>query len=102
MAALCADAAALSNPARSAGLLCDVAGVTTPDLRTVEALARITLTVRRAGGTVLLRGASVELLDLLAFCGLAVRLSLEAEGDAEEREEASGVQEEGDAADPVA
>ena len=60
------------------------------------------LTTRRFGGDLRLRGASVELLELLALCGLPIELALEAEGQPEQREEAGGVEEEGDPADPVA
>ena len=80
---------------------CDVSRVS-PNLGTVETLARLRVTVQRGGGRVELSGASVELLDLLAFCGLPFRLALEAERLAEEREEARGVQEERDPADPIA
>ena len=51
-------------------LECDVGAVGTPDLATVDALARVELTVRRLGSGIRLRGASVDLLELLAFCGV--------------------------------
>ena len=100
--ALCASAAELvaANPA--APLLCDVAACTVPDLGIVEALARLELTVRRGGGRMALRGASAELLDLLAWCGLPPPSLVESEGQAEEREEPGRVEEEGDPRDPVA
>jgi hypothetical protein len=75
--------------------------VGTPDLATVEALARVELTARRLGSGICLRGASVELLELLALCGLPVELVGEVEGKAEQREEAGGVEEERDAGDPA-
>ena len=81
---------------------CDVTEVGLPDLATVEALARIELTVKRLGSDIRLRGASVELLELLALCGLPIGSVLEAEGQSEQREEARGVEEEGDSANPVA
>ena len=68
----------------------------------MEALARVELTARRLGGDIRLRGASVELLELLALCGLPIELVLEAEGQAEQREEARRIEEEGDPTDPVA
>jgi hypothetical protein len=102
LAALCARAAALCVDHGTEPLECDVGGVTAPDLGTVNALARVELTVRRRGGSVRLIGASVELLDLLAFCGLPFRLALEADRLAEEREEARRVEEERDPRDPVA
>ena len=58
--------------ASSAGgvALCDVRGVE-PDAVTVDALARLQLAARRRGCRVYVRGASRELLDLVAFMGLA-------------------------------
>ena len=53
-----------------------------PDAGTVDALARLQLATRR----VLLRNASHELLDLIAFMGLKDVLRLEPGGEAEERE----------------
>jgi ABC-type transporter Mla MlaB component len=49
--------------------LCDVRGVVA-DAATVDALARLQLAARRAGCQVRLRGASDELVRLLAFLGL--------------------------------
>jgi hypothetical protein len=100
--ALCDRAERLLDEGPSTGLECDVAAVDDPDLSTIEALARVELTVRRRGEEIRLRGASVELLELLAFCGLPIGLVPEAEGQAEEREEARGVEEEGDSTDPIA
>jgi hypothetical protein len=51
-------------------LLCEVAGVE-PDAVTVDALARLQLAAGRLGCQVRLRHASAELLDLVAFMGLA-------------------------------
>jgi len=50
--------------------LCDVTGVE-PDAVAVDALARLQLAARRYGCQVHLRGASAELLELVAFMGLA-------------------------------
>jgi ABC-type transporter Mla MlaB component len=50
--------------------LCDVSGVD-PDAVTVDALARLQLAAGRHGCQVRLRHASSELLELLAFMGLA-------------------------------
>ena len=49
--------------------LCDVAGVE-PDAVTVDALARLQLVARRQRCRVILRNASEELVDLVAFMGL--------------------------------
>ncbi len=83
-------------------LLCDAGGITRPDVRMVEALARMHLLVRRSGGSMRLIGASPELLDLLAFCGFPPGLALEAQRQPEHGIEAPRVEEEGDPGDPVA
>ena len=100
--ALCGRAHELMEGEPGEVLECDVAAMGDPDLTSVEALARVELTARRLGSDIRLRGASVELLELLAFCGLPFELVLETEGQSEEREEARGVEEERDPADPVA
>ncbi|MDX6553188.1 MAG: hypothetical protein QOH74_1676 [Gaiellales bacterium] len=51
-------------------VFCDVNGVQ-PDAVCVEALARLQLVARRIGCQVRLRGASGELLELVAFMGLS-------------------------------
>jgi ABC-type transporter Mla MlaB component len=56
------------NPTRVA--FCDVRGVE-PDAATVDALARLQLGARRHACQVRLRGASDELLALVAFMGLS-------------------------------
>jgi hypothetical protein len=99
---LCDRARDLMQGRLDEALECDVAGVGEPDLRTIEALARVGLIARRLGTGVRLRGASVELLDLLAFCGLPVELVVESEREPEEREEARRVEEERDPGDPIA
>lgn len=86
-------------------VLCDVGVVNEPDIATVDALARLALTVRRLGGHVELRRASQDLRDLLSLAGLDEVLpcvpesGLEAERQPEEREELLRVEEEGDAGD---
>ncbi len=85
---------------------CNVGDVLLPDAVTVEALARLQLTARRRGSKVRLRDASPELCDLLEFMGLSDVLlsprSVGSGGQAEQREQAGGVEEEADPADPVA
>ncbi len=88
-------------------LICDVGGVVNPDAGTVEALARMQLTARQLGRRVVLRRASVGLKELVTLAGLTDvlpcdQLPIEAMGHAEQREQPSGVEEEGDPADPVA
>jgi ABC-type transporter Mla MlaB component len=99
--ALCDRASDLMHGRLDERLECDVTAVAAPDMDSVEVLARLALTARRLGTDIRLRGASVELLELLALCGLPIELILEAEGEIEQREEASGVEEEGDAGNPV-
>ena len=89
-------------------MVCDVGVIVEPDLATVDALARLALDARRAGCRVRLRHACRELRNLLVLAGLAEILPcvpesvVEASGQPEEREEVRRVQEERDAADPIA
>jgi ABC-type transporter Mla MlaB component len=89
-------------------VVCDVAALADPDAVTVDALARLQLAAGRYGHRIRLLRACAELRDLLDLTGLAdvvpcvEGLSLEPIGQAEEREPARGVEEEGDAGDPVA
>jgi len=85
---------------RPSTFVCDV-GFLAPDARTVDALARFQLTARRHGLELRLRHASGELRELLAFMGLADVLRVEPGGQAEQREQSAGVEEEGKLADPA-
>jgi len=80
---------------RGTVVVCDVSPLTEPDLAAVEALARLRLTAGRRGIRVGLRGASARLRELLALTGLEGLLPLWVEpgGEAEEGEEAVGVEE---------
>ncbi|MEO3974050.1 STAS domain-containing protein [Streptomyces sp. CAU 1734] len=51
-------------------VVCDLAALTRADLASVEAVARLRLTARRAGRGVTLRNARPELLSLLELVGL--------------------------------
>ena len=90
-------------------IVCDVRG-RDADLVTVEALARLRLAARRLGCGLRLRGASRELAEIVAFCGLCDVLAVEEDdllagrdgGEAEEREHPRGVEERVDARDPPA
>jgi hypothetical protein len=64
------------------------------DVATIDALARAQLAARRLGRQVRLRGASRELLELLALCGLEALLPVEMGRQAEQREQRLGVEEE--------
>jgi hypothetical protein len=83
------------------------AGSLPPDARAVDALARLQLDARRRGERACVRGASSELQELLAFCGLSFvlgvepspaahepRLGLQPGREPEEREDRRGVEEE--------
>ena len=79
----------------------DATGLEHVDLETVDALTRVALFARRCGREVRLAGAGPELAGLLELTGLAGILGPEALGEPEHREEARGVEEEGDAANEV-
>jgi len=67
---LCDRVCALFVSQRPTIAVCDVGGVE-PDAVCVDALARLQLAARRHACTVRLRRASPELLELVAFMGLA-------------------------------
>jgi hypothetical protein len=73
-----------------------------PDVVTVDTLARLQLAARRLGRRVQLRNVSDDLQTLIAFVGLAEALGLEPGGQAEEREERLGAEEERELGDPAA
>jgi ABC-type transporter Mla MlaB component len=89
-------------------VLCDVGAVTAVDAVIVDALARLQLNARRDGRSIELLHASAALRDLLDFIGLSKAVpcvggsGLEPRRQAEEREPASGVEEEGDSGDSIA
>jgi ABC-type transporter Mla MlaB component len=86
-------------------VLCDVAALVAPDAVTVDALARLQLTARRAGCRVRLRHPCSELQDLLGLMGLSdvlgSALPVKPGGEIEQREPPLRVQEERDAGDPI-
>jgi ABC-type transporter Mla MlaB component len=69
LAGLCDRVCALLRETGAAVAFCDVDGVE-PDAVTVDAVARLQVAARRHGCRVWLRGASPELVGLLAFLGL--------------------------------
>jgi anti-anti-sigma regulatory factor len=79
-----------------------VAWLVDPDVRTVDALARLRLAAGRAGRGFVLRGASDELADLVELMGLGEVLRVEPGGKPEEGEQVLGVEEERDPGEPVA
>jgi hypothetical protein len=78
---------------RPSRVLCDVRALA-PDALTIDVLARLQLAARRAGQEVALRGASLELLELLELFGVTGVLRVEVGGQPEEREERVRVEEE--------
>jgi hypothetical protein len=72
------------------------------NLGTVESLARLQLAARRSGLVLRLTRVPAELEELITFVGLAEALGLEPRGQAEEREQRLGVEEEGEVDDPAA
>jgi ABC-type transporter Mla MlaB component len=97
--ALCETLAAMLQGSGAAAVSCDVGAVTAADAVTVEALARLKLTAQRLGCELTVGRASERLRALIAFAGLAGvlpatrRVSFEVRRQAEEREEAIGVEE---------
>ena len=67
---LCERVCTLLEASRAEIAFCEVKGVA-PDGVTADALARLQLAAGRRGCQVRLRGASRELLELLAFMGLS-------------------------------
>ncbi|MET8683899.1 STAS domain-containing protein [Streptomyces sp. NPDC004732] len=84
-------------------VICDVTAVTTSDLATVDAIARMHLAARKAGGRIRLRNPTPALLALLGLVGLVELLGLvvEMEGHAEQREPPGRVQEAVETGDPA-
>jgi ABC-type transporter Mla MlaB component len=108
IAVLCERVGGLLERCDAGLVVCDVGSVLDPDAATVDALARLQLTARRRGRRIRLRHACGELQGLLALMGLGDVLPLdtasrlEPQGQAEQREQARGVQEEADPGDPAA
>jgi ABC-type transporter Mla MlaB component len=107
IAALCERVRVLLEGSPADQVVCDVSALVDPDAVSVEALARLQLTARRLGRRIRLRHACGELKELLSLMGLREVLGLvpesglEPKGQAEEREQRLGIQEEGDPADPA-
>jgi ABC-type transporter Mla MlaB component len=108
VAALTGRALTLARECLADPVVCDVRGVVEPDAAALDALARLQLAVNRLGRRLVLRGACAELRELLELVGLAPVLpceggsALEPRRQAEQREQALGVEEEADARDPPA
>lgn len=108
MPLLCAAVSRALVVSHAERLVCDVATVRHPDAATVDMLARLQLTARRAGSSACIRAASPELLWLVRLMGLeevlggAETSGVDAVWQPEEGEELLGIQEERDPTDPVA
>jgi hypothetical protein len=81
-------------------LVVECEGVEHPTMETLGEICRLKLDARRAGCELELKDAGPNLVELLNLAGLAALLLGEGERQAEEREEAGGVQEEGELDDP--
>jgi ABC-type transporter Mla MlaB component len=107
IAGLCERVRVLLEGCDADRVVCDVSALVDPDAVTVDALARLQLTARRLGRQVRLRHACGDLQDLLSLMGLGDVVSLcpesglEPRGQAEQREQALGVEEEADPTDPT-
>jgi anti-anti-sigma regulatory factor len=95
------------RPNRAIVVVCDAAELRRVDLDAIDTLARLALAARRLGCRVRVENAPPDLRDLVVLVGLAdvlpcsPRSGLEAGGQAEQRKESGGVEEEGDPADPA-
>ncbi|MGC1211181.1 MAG: STAS domain-containing protein [Micromonospora sp.] len=96
--ALCGHLAEVLRGRDGGVVVCDVTGVH-PDVVALDALARLSLTARRHGWRLVVRGAGAELLELADLLGLTDSL-LEPVGQPEQREQAGGVEEVVDPRDP--
>jgi len=72
-----------------------------PNAITLDALARLHLSLRRLGLELCLRNPSSELQELITFVGLGDVLRVEAVGKAKQREQRLGVEEERELHDPA-
>ncbi|MET7285993.1 STAS domain-containing protein [Streptomyces sp. NPDC005573] len=94
---LCDEVRALLESGGAGTVVCDVGGLGPPGLGTVELLARLELTARRAGGRIRLRGHGPGLRALLDLAGLRFQM----EGQPEQREQTRGVEEEVEPGQPA-
>ena len=83
-------------------IVCDTGAIPAPDVGTIDVLARLQLGAIRQGFELRLRGASAELLELIALAGLSDVLPVELQGQAEDREQRLRVEEEAELDDPPA
>ena len=74
-------------------IVCDVSALA-PDAGAIDGLARLQLLAKRQGLEIRLCKVPRELQELLGLCGLGDLLTVEVVGQAEQREERGGVEEE--------
>ncbi|WP_223281328.1 STAS domain-containing protein [Streptomyces antnestii] len=100
---LCDQVRAACARAPGRHVVCDVSAVSSADLATVDALARMQLAARRAGSGLRLRDPSPALSALLQLVGLPGLggLVIEMGRQPEQREIAGGVQEAVESGDPA-
>lgn len=94
---LCDEVRALLEAGGARAVVCDVGGLGPPGLGTVDLLARLELTARRAGGRIRLRDPDPGLHALLDLVGLR----FETERQPEQREPALRVEETVEPGDPA-
>ncbi len=105
IAALCERTRELLDHGDPEPVFLDIGGLASPDAVTVDALGRLQLVAGRHGRTIRLRHACDELRALIAFVGLehqlpvAEGLRIQTIGQAEEREQVRGIEEEADGGD---
>nr|WP_241267178.1 STAS domain-containing protein [Streptomyces scabichelini] len=94
---LCEDVRARLEATGAGVVVCDVGGLGPPGLTTVDALARLQLAARRAGGRIRLRDPDPALRALLDL----VAIRFEVEGQPEERKPPLRVEEAVEPGDPA-
>lgn len=80
-------------------IVLDCAALAKADAESLEGIARLCLGLKRRGRALRLANPGEGLLELIEFAGLGPVLGVEAGGQAEEREDSSRVQEEGELGD---
>ena len=88
--------------AETSRIAVDLAAIERPDAALVDAIARLELAARRAGGTVCIQNAPRGLRELIDFMGLGEVLRLEPRRQPEERKQRLGVEEGRELDDPAA
>lgn len=85
---------------RSVKITVDCGAVREPTASTIDQIARLQLAARRCGCDLELKDVHPHLLGLIDLAGLAAVLRVEAERQAEQREDPCRVEEEGELGDP--